>query len=286
MFLSLKFPWNIAIFILPMGRFFFLGIGGIKLKSNFDLLLSQCQTVLTIKMAYWWKRLKINIAGTYFIKAPGSWPLHFSSPCSWSHLTSLCRLSHFSVKKVLGGKDLRTATPHWRSQLQDSCTVHPSQRCVHFSRLGFSLFLKPRIKNNFLKIGFVLETGQWTFMGFIFHFWHQYVFPGQPGLLSAHQVHNYSVINVMQHNDILWTCEMAKEPRSQIWASKLQPRGQIFPAACFWKACKLRMVFTLTGCFEKKGRGIRICNRDYTWPKQPKMLTVCSFTGKVCQSLN
>lgn len=49
MFVSLKFPWNMAILVLPIGRVLFLVILGLKLRSNLDMLLYQCQTIAPVK---------------------------------------------------------------------------------------------------------------------------------------------------------------------------------------------------------------------------------------------
>lgn len=159
------------------------GIWGIKFKASFDFLLSQCQTIPSIKMANWWKRFKINTAGTYFIKCLV--PSHWISPCSWSHLTPLCRLGHFSSRGL-----------RWEG-FKDSHTTRekPASRhtyCSSFSELvsgapaGFSQFLKPRMKNSFLKISSVIwKQAMELFKDFSSIFWYQYVLPRYPGLLAV-----------------------------------------------------------------------------------------------------
>lgn len=55
MFLSFKFSWDVAIFISPVGRFFFSGNLRNKIKGKSDWLLSQWQTIFPIQTAYWWR---------------------------------------------------------------------------------------------------------------------------------------------------------------------------------------------------------------------------------------
>lgn len=206
------------------------GIWGIKFKASFDFLLSQCPTILSIKMANWWKRFKINTAGTYFIKCLV--PSHWISPLLAAGATwHLCVDLAISLPEAFGEKGSRTATPHGRGQLQDTY-------CSSFSELvsgapaGFSQFLKPRMKNGFLKISFVIwKQAMELFKDFSSIFWYQYVLPRYPGLLAVFQVLNYSLINVVEQSGILWTREMAKQLRNKVRGQQIMAWRENLPCS-------------------------------------------------------
>ena len=139
-----------------------LGIWEINFKASFDFLLSQCQTIPSIKMANWWKRFKINTAGTYFIKCLV--PSHCISPLLAAGATwHLCVDSAISLPEAFGEKGSRTATPHRGDQLQDKLTVHPSRTLCPGLLKHFPSFQNLEWKMAFWKSALWFGNRPWNF---------------------------------------------------------------------------------------------------------------------------
>lgn len=99
MFLSFKFLWNIAIFILPIGRIF---SGNLRIKIKVEILpASICvRRYSQSKMAYCWRGSKSILQGPNF-SSPLVLATAFFLFLKLSYLTLYYGLSHFSVPKAL-----------------------------------------------------------------------------------------------------------------------------------------------------------------------------------------
>ena len=211
------------------------GIWGIKFKASFDFLLSQCQTIPSIKMANWWKRFKINTAGTYFIKClvPSHWISLLAAGATWH----LCVDLAISLPEAFGEKGSRTATPHGRGQLQDTLTVHPSQSLCLGLLQGFPSFWNLEWKTAFWKSALWFGNRPWNFSrtSLLFFDINMSYRDIQGYLLSPRfliTVWSMSQSRVASYGLERWL----SSPGTKSGAGRLWPEGQIQPAACFCEA--------------------------------------------------
>jgi hypothetical protein len=120
---SFKFPWNIATFILPIGRNCFLVVWGIKLKLKFDWLLSVSDNNLNQKWLTG-EDSQNQYCKDLIFQAPWFLATAVFLSLQLSHLTLSWRLSHCWVPKAPGGKVLRVE--YWRNQVKTYLFfIHP-----------------------------------------------------------------------------------------------------------------------------------------------------------------